>query len=59
MIIVMITMLLMSIMNMRGIETQDQEEYEIAHKGDSDGVDDDDDIHDYDDHHDDDAPHDD
>ena len=46
----MITMLLMSIMNMRGIETQIQEEDEIADNGHCDGVDDGDHIHNSDDH---------
>ena len=59
MIILTIMMLLMNMINMRGIATQDQEEDEIADNGDGDGVGDDDDIHNYDDHHDDDAPHDD
>ena len=44
---------------MRGIETQDQEEDDIADNGDGEGVGDDDDIHNSDDHHDDDTPHDD
>ena len=55
----MIMMLLINMKNMRGIETQDQEEDDIADNGDGDGVGDDDDIHNSDDHHDDDTPHDD
>ena len=59
MITMMIMILLMNMINRRGIETKNQQEDEIADNGDGDGVDDDDDIHSYDDHHDDDTPHDD